>query len=132
MPDDVGFATKPALAKAMLVRAMDARDPALWVAGDEVYGADPGLRAELEARQAGYVWLSAVTAASPPPPGRCVPTHSPPAAQAGLAEALGRPGAKGHRRYDWALACIHRSAGRPISRPAGLLVAARAAAPPQR
>jgi hypothetical protein len=29
--------------------------PAAWVTGDEVYGADPGLRAELEARGIGYV-----------------------------------------------------------------------------
>ena len=31
------------------------RRPAAWVAGDEVYGDDPGLRAELEARGIGYV-----------------------------------------------------------------------------
>jgi hypothetical protein len=29
--------------------------PASWVAGDEVYGADPGLRGDLEARGTGYV-----------------------------------------------------------------------------
>ena len=28
---------------------------ARWVAGDEVYGADPSLRADLEARELGYV-----------------------------------------------------------------------------
>ena len=55
IPDQVGFATKPALATAMICRALDAGVPAGWVAGDEVYGADPGLRAELEARQIGYV-----------------------------------------------------------------------------
>ena len=40
---------------AMLARALDAGVPAGWVTGDEVYGADPGLRAELEARGIGYV-----------------------------------------------------------------------------
>jgi len=55
IPDQVGFATKPALATAMICRALDAGVPAGWVAGDEVYGADPRLRAELEARQIGYV-----------------------------------------------------------------------------
>jgi SRSO17 transposase len=48
VPADVSFATKPALAQAMLVRTLEAGVPARWVAGDEVYGADPGLRAALE------------------------------------------------------------------------------------
>jgi SRSO17 transposase len=55
VPSEIGFATKPALAQAMICRALDAGVPAGWVAGDEVYGATPGLRAELEARQIGYV-----------------------------------------------------------------------------
>ena len=55
VPDDIGFLTKPALAAGMLTRALDAGVPARWVAGDEVYGADPLLRAELEARRVGYV-----------------------------------------------------------------------------
>jgi hypothetical protein len=46
----VGFATKLALATKMICRALDAGVPAAWVAGDEVYGANPTLRAELEAR----------------------------------------------------------------------------------
>jgi SRSO17 transposase len=49
VPDQVGFATKPALAKAMLGRALDAGVPAAWVTGDKVYGADPVLRTALEA-----------------------------------------------------------------------------------
>ena len=55
VPDEVEFATKPALAREMITRALDAGVPAWWVAGDEVYGADPGLRAELERRGVGYV-----------------------------------------------------------------------------
>src|SRR5947208_3158457 len=47
VPDEVEFATKPALAREMITRALDAGVPAWWVAGDEVYGADPGLRDEL-------------------------------------------------------------------------------------
>ncbi len=35
------FATKPALATALIARAVVAKVPAAWVAGDEVYGADP-------------------------------------------------------------------------------------------
>jgi SRSO17 transposase len=55
IPDQVGFATKLALATKMLTRALDASVPAAWVTGDEVYGANPGLRAELQARGVGYV-----------------------------------------------------------------------------
>jgi SRSO17 transposase len=55
VPDQVGFATKPTLATQMLTRTLDAGVPAAWVTGDEVYGADPALRAELEARGIGYV-----------------------------------------------------------------------------
>jgi SRSO17 transposase len=53
VPAQVGFATKPALATAMITRALDAGVPASWVAGDEVYGADPKLRACLEGRGIG-------------------------------------------------------------------------------
>jgi SRSO17 transposase len=45
----VEFATKPALARQMLHRALQANVPASWVAGDEVYGQDPRLRADCEA-----------------------------------------------------------------------------------
>jgi len=49
------FATKPALAKALITRALDAKVPAAWVAGDEVYGADPRLRAAIRDHGLGYV-----------------------------------------------------------------------------
>ncbi len=55
VPDDVEFATKPALATEMITRALDAGTPASWVAGDEVYGASPDLRTSLQDRQIGYV-----------------------------------------------------------------------------
>jgi SRSO17 transposase len=55
IPAQVGFATKPALVTRMLARTLDADVPAAWVTGDEVYGADPGLRSELERRGIGYV-----------------------------------------------------------------------------
>jgi SRSO17 transposase len=55
VPAQVGFATKPTMARRMLVRGLDAGVPAAWVTGDEVYGADPALRAELEARGIGSV-----------------------------------------------------------------------------
>jgi SRSO17 transposase len=65
--DQVGLVTKPALAQAMLTLALNAAVPAAWVTGDEVYGADPRLRAELEARGVGYVVGGGLR---PPHPGR--------------------------------------------------------------
>ena len=53
VPAEIEFATKPALATGMLTRALAAGFPARWVAADEVYGADPTLRAELEYQQVG-------------------------------------------------------------------------------
>ena len=41
IPGGTAFATKPALARRMIARTLDAGAPASWVAGDEVYGADP-------------------------------------------------------------------------------------------
>ncbi len=55
VPADVEFATKPTLATEMITRALDAGVTADWVAGDEVYGADPKLREILEDRGVGYV-----------------------------------------------------------------------------
>uniref|UniRef100_UPI003530269D IS701 family transposase n=1 Tax=Nonomuraea sp. G32 TaxID=3067274 RepID=UPI003530269D len=55
IPDDADFATKPALATAMILAALDAGVPAHWMTGDEVYGQDPRLRAALETRHMGYV-----------------------------------------------------------------------------
>ena len=36
IPEDTAFATKPALARAMIGRALDAGTPAAWVTADEV------------------------------------------------------------------------------------------------
>src|SRR3954447_8346284 len=47
VPEEVEFATKPALATTMLTRGIEAGLPAGWVTADEVYGVDPDLRAQL-------------------------------------------------------------------------------------
>jgi SRSO17 transposase len=102
-PDEVGFATKPELATAMITRALDARVPAAWVTADEVYGACPALRAELEARGVGYVL--AVARNHPVPVAGAI--HRADAllrqvpARAWQCISAGK-GAKGHRYYDWA------------------------------
>jgi SRSO17 transposase len=51
----VAFATKPALAREMIIRALEGGARASRVTADEVYGADPGLREELERREVGSV-----------------------------------------------------------------------------
>lgn len=55
IPDAVPFRTKPALARLMLTRALDAGVPAAWVTGDEVYGGDRRLRMLLEQRGQPFV-----------------------------------------------------------------------------
>jgi SRSO17 transposase len=55
VPAEVTFTTKPALAAKMIRKAWEAGVPASWVAGDEVYGADPKLRRDLIALELGYV-----------------------------------------------------------------------------
>jgi SRSO17 transposase len=103
IPERVGFATKPTLATAMIGRALDAGVPAAWVTGDEVYGADPGLRAELETRGIGYVLAVAcdhrVVAAGDTWRADALLRRVP--ARAWQCVSAGR-GAKGHRLYDWA------------------------------
>jgi SRSO17 transposase len=103
VPDQIAFATKPALAAQMIAAALDAGMDASWVTGDEVYGQDPRLRALLEERQAGYVlaiagnrrvrvegidWEAAAVAAHVPD------TH--------WHRYSAGQGAKGHRWYAWA------------------------------
>ncbi|WP_405443306.1 IS701 family transposase [Streptomyces avidinii] len=114
VPDDLTFATKPALATEMIARALDAGVPAAWVTGDEVYGGDPHLSAELERRQIGYVLA--------------VSRKRPIATRAGVFRAgqlaYGLPkkawqrlsagtGAKGHRFYDWAQVDMASPPGSP-------------------
>jgi SRSO17 transposase len=103
VPGQVGFATKPALAQTMLTRALDAEVPAAWVTGDEVYGADPRLRAELEVRGVGYVLAVACghRVAFGGTSHRADSLLKQIPARAWQQVSAGK-GAKGHRYYDWA------------------------------
>jgi SRSO17 transposase len=112
IPGDIEFLTKPALAAGMICRALDAGTPARWVAGDEVYGADPALRTELELRQVGYVLGIGCD--------RRVPTAVGLVRADTLAASLPKrawqrvsaePGAKGQRYYDRALISLNPPAG---------------------
>lgn len=114
--DEVGFATKPELAVAMLSRALDAGVPARWLTGDEVYGQHPGLRAFAAERGLSYVlavpanqW---VWTAGPKGPAQA---HAKTVAATIAAQAFKRistgPGAKGPRIYAWARAALHPDPG---------------------
>ena len=103
VPEEVAFATKPALAREMIARALDAGVPARWAAGDEVYGADPGLREECERRGVGYVLAVAcshrVTTAAGTLRADVIAASLPRRAWQRLSAG---PGSKGPRYYDWA------------------------------
>jgi SRSO17 transposase len=87
----------------MISRALGAGVPAGRVAGDEVYGADPGLRAGIEECQIGYVLAvansHAVATAAGVLRAGVLAKKLPPRAWQRLSAG---PGAKGHRWYDWA------------------------------
>src|SRR3954464_639477 len=53
--EDVGFATKPELARRMLTRALDAGVPVGWLTADEIYGQDKRLRVWCEQYRLPYV-----------------------------------------------------------------------------
>jgi SRSO17 transposase len=88
--------------------------PAAWVTGDEVYGADPDLRSELETRGVGYVLAVAcdhpVVAAGDSYRADALLRRVP--ARAWQCVSAGR-GAKGHRLYDWAFIRLDNRAPNP-------------------
>jgi len=103
VPADVEFATKPALAQAMIDAALDTGIPCAWAAGDEVYGNAPQLRADLVERGIGYVLAVAKN--------HMITTQTGTARADELAARLPKrawrrlsagDGAKGPRLYDWA------------------------------
>jgi len=102
--DEVAFATKPRLARTMISRARDAGVPFAWVAGDEVYGGNPGLRGWLEEQGIRYVMAVACNDVIPVAVGgmradelaALVPRN-------GWQRLSCADGSKGPRLYDWAL-----------------------------
>jgi SRSO17 transposase len=55
VPSEVSFATKPAMARAMIARVLDEGLPCAWVLADALYGSDYKLRRLLEERGQAYV-----------------------------------------------------------------------------
>src|SRR3954470_17838192 len=102
--DEVGFATKPELARRMLQRAIDAGVPAGWVCADEIYGQDKRLRVWCEQRGLPYVLATRATDTVATADWRQRQVR---ALIAALPESPGAgcsagPGAHGRRLYDWA------------------------------
>ena len=103
VPDGVGFATKPALAADMITRAVRAGAPAAWVAGDEVYGADPHLRATIRRLGLGYVMQVASNRRMPTPIGpRRVDELAANLPDTAWERRSAGAGSKGPRYYSWA------------------------------
>ena len=106
VPEETAFATKPALAVAMIERAIAAAVPFAWVAADSVYGV-AGVERALRRAGKGYV-LGVASNHSVNSWGKAKPI-------AGTAESVAQglapsdwkrlsagDGAKGPRLYDWA------------------------------
>jgi SRSO17 transposase len=104
VPGDVGFATKPALARDMIEKAWAAGLPFAWLTGDEVYGRDPKLAAWAEEHRIGYVFAVDCDRQVSTATGRfrvdTLAARVPARAWQPYAAA---DGAKGPRLFDWAL-----------------------------
>src|SRR3954452_20735401 len=101
--DDVGFATKPELARRMLGRALEAGVPADWLTADEIYGQDKRLRVWCEAHQLPYVLATRsndTVATTDWRQGRGPPLIAELPAEAWQRRSAGA-GAHGQRLYDW-------------------------------
>jgi hypothetical protein len=102
--DDVAFATKPELAWTMIERAVAAGIPFSWVAGDEVYGGNPGLREKLEEHGIPYVMAVSRDAMIATAAGKKRADELAALVPAGGWQRLScADGSKGPRLYDWAL-----------------------------
>ena len=105
VPDQVGFATKPAIAAEMIERAIAAGVPFAWVAADSIYGVG---EIEMALRRAGKGYVLGVTGSHQ------FWSWGKDPAIAGTAEAIAEAlpasawvrlsageGTKGERLYDW-------------------------------
>jgi SRSO17 transposase len=104
VPEELTFATKPQLGRQILADLhAEGRLPP-WVSGDEVYGADPNLRAWLESIDTGYVL--AIAKSSPIAFNRAGTARADTALKMLIAAdwviASAGAGSKGERRYAWA------------------------------
>lgn len=106
VPSDIGFATKPALALAMIHRAMEANVPFAWVAADSVYGVGD---IEMCLRRAGKGYVLGVNGNSPfnswigkPPVAGTAAEIADDLDPAAWQRLSAGAGTKGERLHDWA------------------------------
>jgi SRSO17 transposase len=121
IPEDVAFATKPAMACAMVARLLDEGAPCAFVLADAVYGSDFRFRKMLEDRGQPHVlavrsthslrfleeWHLVQT-----DPATMI-AEVPPENWQSLSTG---EGAKGHRLYDWTWVPLNYMAGESFSR----------------
>ena len=106
VPEAIGFATKPEIARDLVAAALDAGVPCAFVLGDALYGSDSKLRHMLQARSQPYVLAVRSnqhmrlggTSLEGTNPETLADELSP---DAWFCHAAGE-GAKGPRLYDWA------------------------------
>jgi SRSO17 transposase len=104
IPDHLQPATKPQLGAQVLAETLDAGIEVPWVAADEVYGQDPGLRELCEERGVGYVLGVACSFRVPLSSGakmRADQALKKVPERAWTITSCGA-GSKGDRRYAWA------------------------------
>lgn len=103
VPESVSFATKPALAREMLRRTLDAGVPARWVTADEVYGSDHKFRRFCEDRGLNYVVaISSQARLFLNGQRQRVDEHAGQMKPRAWRRLSCGPGLKGERFYDWA------------------------------
>src|SRR4029453_19403041 len=108
VPEQVGFRTKPELARVMLEGALDAGVPAAWVTADGVYGGGPARGRGVEGRGVWHVLpvrcTEPLAAPDPDGPGGAHTSAAQLAAAVPAAQWIACSaghGAKGRRLYDW-------------------------------
>lgn len=103
VPDDVEFATKPALGIAMLKRTLKRGVPAKWVTGDSVYGSNYPLRHYLESIPLGHVLTVSPkdTLLNLKGYPQRVSEYLSQLPEPGWSRLSAGAGAKGERWYDW-------------------------------
>jgi SRSO17 transposase len=102
--EQVQFATKPELARRMLVRLVAAGWRPAWFTADEAYGDNPGLRTWLEDHDLNYVMAISCDQRFCAPTGRVRADElAAMAPKRGWQRLSAEAGSKGDRLYDWLL-----------------------------
>lgn len=121
VPEEVAFATKPAMACEMIARLLDEGTPCAFVLADAVYGSDHSFRRMLEARDQAYVLAVRSNRTLRFLEEWSLVQTNPRTMIAALPAEAWRPlsageGAKGARLYHWARVPLKYQAGQGFSR----------------